>query len=527
MNYTAITIGPVFETMELSSSPAALWGASYLFSSLSRELVQALKKKGVPEKNFIAPYVSSEALSDTNKKVMEDMKGKGVGLYHDRIIFQNESIPGDILTIFQQAKEEAIKRVALLLQPPKKEAEPDENLVSQLTDYFRIYGLVEDVPEETCPLLVLGKKLSALELEPYFVTKQETNPLVTLFKNDTIKTLSMVKGLDEWALYKEMDKPKYGEKGIRDLKDIASQCTPERDINNKYYQYYAVLKSDGDSMSKILEKCTTPEDIQNYSQTCLIFCSQAAKLILDYGGMPIYAGGDDLLAIIPVMGKENSILKLVNDLRKKFNTVFNEYRHKFYTKDKRPAPTLSIGISIQYYKSPLYEALDKAEEMLREAKAGTKNACYMNLRKHSGQSVTLHEEKMDKLQNIKDTSDSPNLYSLLDELYQKTVTLSGDNASERTDKEKENVLFLAHAGFQLEAFKILFSSMVNAEDSTQQKRLLDNLMNNLFDNQEQQKFSAYLDKLKAIIQMILVKKTRLTPTESWNKCSTPFVSFIS
>ena len=33
-HYIAVTIGPIFETMSLVSSPAALWVSSYMFSYL-------------------------------------------------------------------------------------------------------------------------------------------------------------------------------------------------------------------------------------------------------------------------------------------------------------------------------------------------------------------------------------------------------------------------------------------------------------------------------------------------------------
>ena len=52
-------------------------------------------------------------------------------------------------------------------------------------------------------------------------------------------------------------------------------------------------------------------------------------------------------------------------------------------------PTVSFGVSIQYSKYPLYEALDKSRELLYKAKydGNEKNKVAVNLQKHSGQSV--------------------------------------------------------------------------------------------------------------------------------------------
>lgn len=141
----------------------------------------------------------------------------------------------------------------------------------------------------------------------------------------------------------------------------------------------------------MLKTLIKKDDIQAYSRKCLLFCAQAAKKILEYGGMPIYAGGDELLAILPVVGNLNrSIFRLVEQLRTLLNTCFQAARNLHGGK-----PTISFGIAVQYVRSPLYEALERAGDMLESAKSGEKNAWYLNLQKHSGQSILLAEEKMD------------------------------------------------------------------------------------------------------------------------------------
>ena len=79
--YIGITIGPIFETINMAGTPAALWAASYMFSMLSKTVCETLVEKGVAEEDIIAPYYKKgdPLLS----------KNDGIGLFHDRIVFRS------------------------------------------------------------------------------------------------------------------------------------------------------------------------------------------------------------------------------------------------------------------------------------------------------------------------------------------------------------------------------------------------------------------------------------------------------
>ena len=70
--YYAITIGPVVDTISMSSKPLGLWFASYLFSEFSKQICKQL----VGHVSFFSPSY------DPN---WEDQNA--VGKFHDRIIF--------------------------------------------------------------------------------------------------------------------------------------------------------------------------------------------------------------------------------------------------------------------------------------------------------------------------------------------------------------------------------------------------------------------------------------------------------
>ena len=80
--YIGLTIGPIFDTLNLASTPAALWAGSYLFSSLTRTICELLvsEKYNIPAEYIVSPYFEPDAPLLNRKD--------GVGLFHDRVIFR-------------------------------------------------------------------------------------------------------------------------------------------------------------------------------------------------------------------------------------------------------------------------------------------------------------------------------------------------------------------------------------------------------------------------------------------------------
>ena len=141
--YIAVTIGPIFDTINLASSPSALWAASYLFSMLSKNICQTLTENGVAKEEIISPYY------DPDDELLNN--NDGVGLFHDRIIFRAESFPIDQ---FNKIKDEAIDKTLGLFQFKSDDA-----------DYFKKYFLVSAVAfESDDPIPDSAKALDCLEL---------------------------------------------------------------------------------------------------------------------------------------------------------------------------------------------------------------------------------------------------------------------------------------------------------------------------------------------------------------------------
>lgn len=206
-------------------------------------------------------------------------------------------------------------------------------------------------------------------------------------------------------------------------------------MDAKYLKYYAVVYADADGMGKFLQelsrKDTCEADTKLFSERCLSYDVKAAEMINDYGGMAIYAGGDDLLFLAPLKSRGKTIFGLCKDISKLFQEEISGEDKDF---SDCTVPTVSFGISAQYYKYPLYEAFKRARECLfGMAKAHkfcgsggelVKNCIYFHLEKHSGQSADILignealEEYLELLEMMFQIKDERMVKSLGAKLYE-------------------------------------------------------------------------------------------------------------
>ena len=369
--YIAVTIGPIFDTINLASSPSALWAASYIFSMLSKNICQTLTEHGVNKDDIISPYYDPDA------ELLN--KNDGVGLFHDRIIFRADNFS---ITELQTIKEEAIEKVLALFQFKDKDYE-----------YFKKYFLISAFAfESDSPIMDSSRPLDCLELAKPFAEERGSNPLLTLYtsdddehRNQQITTLVNNMGIEQWQLYD-------GNHKIMSLPQIAKNRVPSKQAGNfKKFKYYAVIRSDGDHMGDIIRTLKSDDTIRNFSKDCLNYCAKVADKVKDYGGVTIYSGGDDLLALIPV---ENGNGETVFDFIQSVNMIFKESFENY------PADvSLSFGVFISYHKFPLYEALNKSAELLFGTAKQFRNCTAIHFQKHSGQSegIVIFNDSLDRL----------------------------------------------------------------------------------------------------------------------------------
>jgi len=123
--------------------------------------------------------------------------------------------------------------------------------------------------------------------------------------------------------------------------------------------YYAILLADGDHMGKAIEELTSAEAHQSFSSELSKFAQSCRTLIRDHGGSPIYVGGDDILALLPL----HTALRCARALNAAFAAAMQPLCAKLTLQ-----PTLSAGLGVSHFLEPMANALDTARAAEKLAK---------------------------------------------------------------------------------------------------------------------------------------------------------------
>jgi CRISPR-associated protein Cmr2 len=137
--------------------------------------------------------------------------------------------------------------------------------------------------------------------------------------------------------------------------------------------YYALLQADGDNMGKTIDEQKEQERHRNLSQALSKFAAQAKDIIRGSQGVPIYVGGDDMLAYLPL----HTALVCIKALDKAFKQAMSDFH---YDGDK--SLTLSVGLAIAHHLTPLSDVLTQARAAEKKAKqVKDKNGLVISLNK--------------------------------------------------------------------------------------------------------------------------------------------------
>lgn len=395
--YIGLTIGPIFKTINYAKETGELWGSSYMFSYIMKNIISKLIVDTSIKDRFIVPYVNEKEIFSTPTEV---------GLFHDRFIFKSNK--GDfeqVRSVVKEVKDCFKVKVFNQLEKICKEKPSQDLVYKYIDDYLKIYFLEVEVDpndkneKDRNIILKVSKYLDALELRENFVDKEERPYLFEILKNKSVKSSF----LSEDAYGQEGKK-----EGYPSLTNIALACLKDKklpmedskiieylDENYKGYnfkkahEYVALVQADGDSIGKVIKeleidksKSDEFESYKCFSKNLLDYAQDASDIIKGYGGFSIFAGGDDLLFIAPVINEDRNIFNLIDDLSDCFKIKFKEEEKK---------PTTSFGVAIIHYKFPLYYAIEEAQNLLSEAKKfettnEKKNAIAFKVVKSSGES---------------------------------------------------------------------------------------------------------------------------------------------
>lgn len=429
MKYAAINIGPIISTFDMVRKPRDIWAASYMFSHLMECIVDEITK--------------TEGIKVFSPVVKLGEEKLGVGLFPDRVYCKGE-------WEFQAKRENILKTFA-------------ENLGmkddADFKDYFNIMCATVDVEadkdrnSETKAISELNHLLDCIELNGR-ATSGKSIEAIWNFITDEDKRSRLYKYAfmeDKFGKVSYPDTKGLSEKNYGTLAEYASIQLSTINLSKwddarriaelieknfktyyegqedvffsklnyefpneikSYHKYICVVQADGDNMGKTFShKDLADTETSVISAKLVEFGKNASAKIYQYGGLPIYAGGDDLLFLAPVVGKtmknveisegktetySKNIFDLLKDIDECFEPVkkdVTEYR----TNDGEPLkddkgntiiPSMSYGVSITYYKFPLYEALASARHLLFGVAKNVdgKNAIAWRLQKNSGSS---------------------------------------------------------------------------------------------------------------------------------------------
>lgn len=445
ISYLALTIGPIYKTIQRAKKTRELWAASFILSQFMREILLRLE-----DRKF------GTALSPDVETLKSEETWHGAGIWNDNCFYslnpeKVEELKITLPGLIQEAKASTIAHIKLDYDRSKKKLPlPASALVTLFDQHFYCRAVLHEREVNNTDLepvlLELGDLLASAEMLELAPQKHDNYVSEALFRAETVLGLYKLGFADDDKVFthlqagrrlpslleiatrefkKEDSKQAYNEvveavstlyREQTERKDVPTDPiqiriaqeetsgTPDEDnaildilkkiktpdnksVFKKRHKYVAIVQSDGDGISQLIRnfKDDDLKSMKAFSQQLMAFSKDAVGKIADYEGLPVYAGGDDLLFIAPLRNhKGENLFDLLRKIRQAFKD--NPMLEK---------TSLSFGISVSYYKYPLGEALEEGRKQLFRV---AKKLQYDTLHpKHDGQTGSSESHKKNAL----------------------------------------------------------------------------------------------------------------------------------
>ncbi len=180
-------------------------------------------------------------------------------------------------------------------------------------------------------------------------------------------------------IYKDRHADLKKELGLRDT-DLNEIAEALMDAGGDPNPYLAILVADGDKMGAAISALSSPEKHREFSMALAGFADEAKKIVNDHNGVLVYAGGDDVLAFLPV----DKCLQCARELYDKFGESLNHYKNEEGT-----PPTLSVGIAIGHFMENLEDLLGYGRAAEKAAKEPDRDGLAVHLHKRGGAPIRM------------------------------------------------------------------------------------------------------------------------------------------
>ncbi|NPA44451.1 MAG: type III-B CRISPR-associated protein Cas10/Cmr2 [Chlorobi bacterium] len=390
--YIGITIGPIYKTIKIAQKTREIWGASYLFSYICKEI---LKNISAEKYNILLP----------NNEYVRQSK-PGVGLYPDRILLRIKENGNfeEINEIIEKVKEsvanqlwDELNKSKFTFKPYDKHIQIFKKNKNKIKAFFYNYFKVYAIEADEADLSFVdknNKKIGIVKSLNLYLDNAEQiptlahfdpNPFYVLFhfinhsflikdafhddyKNGfpsltEIATNELQFVTDENQKYIAQDeirkiiKDEFNDKQENDASkpnalveeikkddNALSEIFGIKEISEylrTYHKYIAIIHADGDNMGKLIGSLETEDEINNFSKDLIEFSIKANEILAGkrftqndvtdwgYGAAPIYIGGDDLVFFAPVASRDRDGNYLtLFDLIDKLDRAFDDIFNK-------------------------------------------------------------------------------------------------------------------------------------------------------------------------------------------------------
>ncbi len=371
------TIGPIYKVFQQATAPVSSWAASYIFSYTMKQLAtHVMQTYGEGDGDLlILPYLDFD---ETGRSITKESSNlAGIGRYPDRAFFQitTDLTANELKTGIAHCIRETKNDVRQAL--PDDYLGRDEFVESELYIEFVIQPSTargEPTVKRLNRLLDVAEENAGTQLE---FAHDYINEIFNERRNEPFQERFM----DVEQRHNPLALSKDENRGYADISSIARRIN-HRD--RKASRYYAVVSFDGDSTGKAVEGKEESE-VMEFSERIYTFVGDAVDLITSFGGVVLFAGGEDFKCLMPLAnaGHDRTFIDVCRDINKKFNEVVGA--------GSDTKLSVSFGVAIAYYKYPLAEAFQQSLDLLDGVakRQKGKNTMAIHLEKASGQSLTI------------------------------------------------------------------------------------------------------------------------------------------